>query len=457
MKVIIVGAGRVGFGIARELSTDRNSVVVVDTDPRLIEQITTDLDVRGVVGNGAHPDIMEQAGARDAEMIIAVTHSDETNMIACQIGHSLFEVPTKIARVRAQSYLAPQWSDLFTAKNMPIDVIISPEAEVARAVLRRLETPGTFDTMPFANGRVVVLGTAIDESCPIIDTPLSQLTELFPHLKARIVAIRREERVFVPTSADQLMAGDDGYVVADAAHVDRTLDILGKTATKARRIVIVGGGNIGVLLAGALENLPNTRIRLIEYDKARAEAAAEQLRRTVVLHGDGLDPALLDEAGASEAELVVALTNDDKVNVLTSALAKGKGAKRTVCLINERTYAGLKTALGVDVFVDPRSSTISTILQHVRKGRITGLYTVGDGEGELIEGILLATSPLVGKPLHDAELGDGVIVAAIIRKDRVLMGEGDIVFEVNDRILVFAERERVARVEKLFRVSFEFY
>lgn len=457
MKVIIVGAGRVGFGIARELANDQNNVIVVDTDPALIEQITTDLDVRGIVGNGAHPDVLERAGANDADMIIAVTYGDETNMIACQISHSLFDVPTKIARVRAQSYLDPQWSDLFGPKNMPIDVVISPEAEVAKAILRRLETPGAFDTMPFAGGKVVVLGAAIEETCPIIQTPLRQLTELFPHLKARIVAIRRDGNVFVPVPDDQLVANDEAYIVADAAHVDRTLDILGKTAPKARRVVLVGGGNIGTLLARSLEALPGVRVRLIERDKRRAEAAAEQLRRTVVLHGDGLDPNLLDEAGISDAELVIALTNDDKVNVLTGALAKDRGAQRAVCLVNERTYIGLKQPLGIDIFIDPRSSTISTILQHVRKGRITGLYTVGDGQGEFIEGILLATSPLIGKPLSDAGLGDGVVVASVIRKDRVVLSGPDTVFEVNDRILVFAEREKINRVEKLFRVSIEFY
>jgi trk system potassium uptake protein len=457
VKAIIIGAGRVGFGIARELATDPNSIVVVDTDPRLIEEITTDLDVRGIVGNGAHPHVLEQAGARDADMVIAVTFSDEVNMIACQISHSLFDVPTKIARVRAQSYLAPEWSDLFSPKNMPIDVIISPEAEVARAIFRGLETPGAFDTMPFANGRVIVLGAKLDEKCPIIATPLDQLSQLFPQLKARIVAVKREGGVHVPNRGDQLMPGDEVYVVCDATHVERTLDILGKAAPKARRVVIVGGGNIGVLLAQSLEALPGLRIRLVEYDKRRAEHAAERLRRTIVLHGDGLEPSLLDEAGVADAELIIALTNDDKVNVLTSALAKDKGAKRAVCLINERTYAGLKSALGIDVFVDPRSSTISTILRHVRKGRITGLYAIADGEGEFIEGILLTTSPLVGKSLGDAGLGDGIFVAAIIRGDQVVMTDATTLFEVNDRLLVFAERDSIPKVEKLFRVAFEFH
>lgn len=457
MRVIVCGAGRVGFGIARELAGERNAVTVVDTSPRLIEQVTSALDVRGVVGHGSHPDVLEQAGARDAEMIIAVTFSDEVNMVACQIAHSIFNVPTKIARVRAQNYLDTAWVDLFSRNNLPIDVVISPEIEVGRAILRRLDTPGAFDSIAFADGRVRVLGIRIDEECPVVDTPLSQLTELFPTLKARVIGVKRDQRLFTPKSTDQLTVGDDIYLSVDAAHARRALDIFGRDETLARRVVLVGGGNIGVYVAQMLEATPGVRVRMIESSKERAEQAAERLRKTVVLHGDGLDPDLLREAGVEDAEVVVSLTNDDKVNVLSASLAKAEGARRAVCLINDRTYAALKSALSIDVFVDPRVATVSTILQHVRKGRITGLQTIEDGEAELIEGVLLDTSPLAGKTIAKAGVAGGIAFGAVVRGDEVIIPNGDFRLMVNDRVILLAERAHVADVERAFRVALEYF
>jgi len=457
MRVIVCGAGRVGYGIARELASERNAVTVVDVSPVLIDQVTTSLDVRGVVGHGSHPDVLEQAGAADAEMIIAVTFSDEVNMVACQVAHSMFNVPTKIARIRAQNYLDPAWQDLFSRRHMPIDIVISPEVEVGDAILRRLETPGAFETLPFADGRVLVLGVRLDDDCPVVETPLSQLSELFPTLKAKVVGVKRDGRVFVPRGGDHLVKGDSIYLVVDAAHADRALDIFGRQETRARRVVIIGGGNIGVYVAQALERAPGVRVRMVEADKAKAEWAAERLRKTVVLNGDGLSPELLREAGVQEAEVVVCLTNDDKVNVLSAALAKEEGARRSVCLINDRTYAALKSALSVDVFVDPRATTVSTILQHVRKGRITGLQSIEDGEAEVVEGVLLDTSPLAGKTIAKAGLADGIAVGAVVRRDEVLMPRGDFQFQVEDRVILFAERANVADVERAFRVSFEYF
>lgn len=457
MRVIVCGAGRVGYGIARELASERNAVTVVDVSPVLIDQVTTNLDVRGVVGHGSHPDVLEQAGAGDAEMMIAVTFSDEVNMVACQVAHSIFNVPTKIARVRAQNYLDPAWRDLFSRSHMPIDVVISPEVEVGGAILRRLETPGAFDTLPFADGRVQVLGVRLDDECPVVDTPLAQLTELFPTLKANVVGVKREDRLFVPRGGDHLSKGDSIYLVVDAEHAARALDIFGRTEGRARRVVIVGGGNIGVYVAQMLERAPGVRVRMVEADKTQAEHAAERLRKTVVLNGDGLSPELLREAGVEEAEVVVCLTNDDKVNVLSASLAKAEGAQRSVCLVNDRTYIELKNALGVDVFVDPRATTVSTILQHVRKGRITGLQSLEDGEAEVVEGVLLDTSPLAGKTVAKSGLGDGVAVGAVVRGGEVVMPRGDFKFAVDDRVILFADRDSVNEVERAFRVSFEYF
>lgn len=457
MKVIICGAGRVGYGIAKELADERNSVTMVDLSPELIEQASINLDVRGVVGHGSHPDVLARAGAADADLIVAVTQSDEVNMVACQIAHSLFNTPMRIARVRAQTYLEGKWEGLFSRKHLPIDITISPELEVGKAILRRLEQPGAFDSFSFADDAVHVVGVRLKPGCPVLATPLVEIYELFSHLQFKIGGLRREDRLFVPTDVDQLLDGDEVYLFCEKADVDRVVGIFGDTGDRARKVVIIGGGNIGVSVAAELEHRQGMRVRVVEADKRRAEDAAAQLGRTVVLHGDGLAPAILDEAGVPDAEIVMCLTNDDKVNVLASALAKRQGARRAICLVNEGVYHELKGPLGVDVFVDPRATTVSTVLQHVRRGRITGLQFIGDGAAEIIEGEVLDTSPLVGKSVTTSKLSDGVCVGAVVRGDEVLINDADRSIEVGDRLVLFVERAEVPRVEKLFRVALEYF
>ena len=277
MKVIICGAGLVGYGIAEHLSSEDNDVSVIDMEPVLVQRISDTLDVRGFLGHGAHPDVLDQAGARDADMIIAVTFHDEVNMVACQVAHSLFKIPTKIARIRAQSYREPHWQDLFSRDHLPIDVIISPEAEVGEMVLRRLSLPGAFDTVNFAQGQIAAVGISCDENCPILDTPLRQLSELFPDLFAVVVGISRNGTVFVPHGNDQLLAGDDVYVVSRTDHVERTLSIFGHEEKHAQRVVIAGGGNIGLYVAEKLEERGgHTRRKLVELDRTRALHVAER-------------------------------------------------------------------------------------------------------------------------------------------------------------------------------------
>ena len=456
MRVLVCGAGRVGYGIARELAQEKNAVTVIDISPELIDRLTAELDVRGIVGHGAHPDVLERAGAADADMIIAVTHSDEVNMVACEVAHALFSTPHRLARIRDRSYLDPQWRDLFATGNLPIDVIISPELEVGKAILRRLETPGAFNTLPFANGSILILGISVEPDSPVAGSTLSQIADLFPALKARVVGVKRDARLFTPKSDDLVIAGDDLYVAADKDHVARALDIFGIDVARARRVIIVGGGNIGISVAQALEKR-GVRVRVIEANRAQAERAAETLKRTVVLNGDGLSRQLLREAGAQNAEVVIALTNDDKVNVLAGVLAKSEGVKQAFCLINDRSYEALQDAMDIDVFIDPRTTTVSTILQHVRRGRITGLYSIGDGEAEALEGVALETSPLVGKKWSQLDMPDGVALAGVARGSEVLMPGPDLVFRQGDRVVLFAERDHVPAVERLFRVSAAYF
>lgn len=457
MRVIVCGAGRVGFGIARRLSRENNDVTIIDQSKELIRSIAERLDVRGVVGNGSFPEVLAEAGAREADMVIAVTYSDEVNMIACQIAHTLFNVPTKIARIRAQQYLDPRFSDLFSRNHVPIDVIISPEREVSESILQRMSTPGAFETKSFADGRVWAVGVRLGEDCPIINTPLRQVAELFPDLKITIVAIKRDGHIWRAHADDQLSIADDIYFVADRDDVARALDIMNLAEKQARRIIIIGGGNIGLYIAHGLEKLGSMKIRLIEREAQRAQLIADQLDRTVVLQGDGLDRTMLQEAGVADAESVIAVTDNDQVNILASVIAKREGARRAMALINDQDYGAVAETVGIDRFVDPRATTISTILQHIRRGRIKGVFSLSDGAAELVDAVALETSPLVNKPLRDADLPEGVMIGAVVRNGVVSMPTGDTVINAGDRIVLLALRDYVKDVEQMFRVSLEYF
>ncbi|MGQ7791590.1 Trk system potassium transporter TrkA [Faunimonas sp. B44] len=458
MRVVICGAGQVGFGIAARLAAENNNVTVIDRSPQLVTAIRDTLDVRGFVGHGAHPDVLAQAGADEADMIIAVTLFDEVNMIACQVAHSLFAVPTKIARVRAQSYLKKHWSNLFSRDHMPIDVIISPELEVGEMVLRRLAQPGAVETISFAEDKVAVLGILCGDDCPVIDTPLVQLTELFPDLNATVVGIVRNGKLFVPHSRDQMFAGDLVYVVTETGRVKRTLTIFGKEEQFGARIVIGGGGNIGFYVAQNLEKRnARAKIKIIEANHERAIEIAEALDRTVVLNGSALDAAVLKEADIDQADTMIALTNDDKVNLLTAALAKQLGCRRSVSLINEPALSPLSRTIGIDAYINPRAVTISRILQHVRRGRIRNVHTIQEGAAEVIEADALETSPLVGKALRDLHLPDGMRIGAIIHKKDVITPTGDSRILPGDRFIIFATADQVPKVEQMARVSLEYF
>jgi len=457
MRVIICGAGRVGYGLATRLAVENNTVTVVDTSSDLIRQITTDLDVRGVVGHGSHPDVLVRAGVENADMIIAVTQFDEVNMVACQIAHSLFDVPTKVARVRAQSYLQAQYNDLYSRENMPIDIIISPEIEIGKAILRRLSTPGAFNVVPFADGLVQFLGVRIGEDCPIIDTPIRQIPDLFTGLHAAIVGIRRDGQLFAPNPDDPLEIGDDAYFVTRAEHSQRLLEVVGTREARARHVVIIGAGSIGTYVAKALEDQPGVRVRVIETNKERAEIAAAELPKTVILHGDAMDSAVQEEAGAMNADVLIALSNDDKTNILSSILGKKLGAHHTIVLLNERSMQELQKDLGIDMVIDPRASTVSSILRHVRRGRILDVYALDQGGAEVLEGEVLETSVFAGKTLAEAAVGDGVAIGAIVRDGLVMMPEPTLLLKEGDRVILLAERSALREIEALFRVGVELY
>jgi trk system potassium uptake protein TrkA len=458
MRVIICGAGQVGYGIAERLAAERNDISVIDTSPELIGVIRDSLDVRGVVGHGAHPDVLAAAGAAEADMIIAVTLYDEVNMIACKVAHSLFNVPTKIARIRSQSYLQPHYQDLFSREHLPIDVIISPELEVGEMVLRRIALPGATDVVRFAEGKVAMVAIECLEECPVINTPLAQLSELFPDLPSTVVGVSRNGKLFVPHSGDQLLAGDLAYVVTTKDQVRRTLGLFGHEETEATRIVIAGGGNIGLYVARALEQRQmRTRVKLIEHTRERAISIADQLRKTVVLHGSALDQKLLMEADIEDADLMVALTNNDQVNILASVMAKRLGCKSNLVLINNPSYQDITGTIGIDAHINPRNVTISRVLQHVRRGRIRAVHSVQKGAAEIIEAEALETSPLVGPQLRDADLPSGMRIGAIYRDGVAMKPDGSMRIKPKDRVIIFAMAGAVKQVEQMFRVSLEFF
>lgn len=458
MKVIVCGAGRVGYNIARHLANQNNDVTVIDRSAQLVRRIGETLDVQALEGYASDPDILEKANAENADMIVAVTRSDEVNMVACQVAHSLFNVPRKIARIRNQSYLNPMWQDLFSRDNMPIDVIISPEVEVAHAVMRRLAVPGAFEMLPFAEGLIRVVGLRLGEECPVVDTPLAQLSELFPELKITILAIFRGQDMFLPKSKDQMLVGDSIYFAVQNSHLPRAMTVFGHEEKEARRILIVGAGKVGHYLAKSLiETDSSLNIKLIEHDRERAEFVASRRDGIVVINGDSLDTEILKEANAAAAETIIAVTNDDEVNILSSLLAKRLGTDRAITLVNNAMYTPLMSSLGIDAYLDPRETTVSTILQHIRRGRIRGLHSIREGQAEIIEAETLETSPLLGVPIREMKLPSGLMIGAIARGDEVVLPRGDTVFEQGDRIVMLAMADAVKKAEQLFAVRLEYF
>jgi len=458
MKVIICGAGQVGYGIAERLSQEDNDVSVIDTSASLVNAITETLDVRGYVGHGAHPDILAKAGAEQADMLIAVTLYDEVNIVACEVAHALFNVPTKIARIRAQSYLQPEYADLFSRHNISIDVTISPEIEVGKMVLRRISFPGATDIVRFAEDSIAMVAIECMEDCPVLNTPLQQLSELFPDLMSTVVGIYRGNRLSIAHSSDQLQAGDLAYVICQREHVRRTLGLFGHEEQEARRIIIAGGGNIGHYVARTIEeHQPKTRLKIIETDREKAAAVSEQLRHTVVLHGSALDQNILQQADVQDADLMVTLTNSDQINILAGVMAKSLGCKSNLVLVNSSSLNNVTKSIGIDAQINPRAVTISRVLQHVRKGRIRSVYAVQQGSAEVIEAEALETSPLVGRPFRDLELPDGIRIGAIYRGGTVIRPDGDTKIKAKDRVVLFSTAEAVKNVEQMFRVSIQYF
>ena len=437
MNIIICGAGKVGFSISKQLSAQGHSITVVDQSSELIQKINDTQDVKAVVGKATFPSVLEKSGAEEADMIIAVTKSDETNMVICQVAHSIFNINKKIARIRGQEFLGDKWSKLYGESNLPIDVIISPELEVARSLQRKLEAPGALDSVPFAGGKIKVLEINIGEKCPLIDTELNKLTDRYPDLRANILGVIRGDKFVILKKKDKMLVNDKAFVVVNAVQIDKTLSAFGHNEKMAKKILIVGGGNIGFNLAKNLENdSEGVRVKIIEKNKERAEFIANELNNTIVINGDGLDEDVLKEANIEESETILSLTNDDEDNIMVCVLAeKNNPNKRTIALVNKQNYSLLQTSLKIDDLVDPRLTTVSTILKHVHKGTIETVYTLLDGEYEFIEAEVLETSELINKSIKDSDLPNEIRIGAVVRDKNVIIPKSDFKFEKKDLVV----------------------
>ena len=455
MNIIICGAGRVGFSISKQLSAQGHSITVIDQSSEFIQKVNETLDVKGVVGRATFPSVLEKAGAEDADMIIAVTQNDETNMVICQVAHSIFKVNKKIARLRSQEFLGGKWGKLYGESNLPIDVIISPELEVAKSLQRKLDAPGALDSVPFANGKVKVLEIQIGKNCPLINIEIGKLTIRFPDLKANILGVIRDSKFIILKKKDKMLTDDKAFVVVNASQINITLTAFGHEEKMAKKILIVGGGNIGFNLAKNLErDTEGVRVKIIEKNKERAEFIANELNNTIVINGDGLDEDVLKEANIEETETILSLTNDDEDNIMVSVLSeKNYPNKRTIALVNKQNYSLLQSSLKINDLVDPRLATISTILKHVHKGTIETVYTLLDGEYEFIEAEVLETSELISKSIKDSNLPEEIRIGAIVRKKEVIIPKSSFKFEKKDLVVFLTKREHLEKVESLFRIS----
>ena len=461
MNIIICGAGRVGFTIAKILSEQGHSITIIDQSSEDIQKIDETLDVKSIVGKATYPSILEKANALDADMNIAVTRNDEINMLICQIAFSIFNVQKKIARIRSQDYLNPKFTKVYNKENLPIDVIISPEIEIAKSLQRKLEAPGALDNVPFADNKIRLLEILINENCSLKDIKLNEITKKFPKLNANIMGVIREDKFVVLKKTDIMLLNDKAYVVINAAQMKDTLNAFGHNEKISNKILIIGGGNIGFNLAKNLEeSFDSARVKIIEKDKARAELIASQLNNTIVINGNALDEEVLIEANINEVQTVLALTNDDEDNLMVSVLVekfakdiKELTDKRTMALINKPNYSLLQSSLKIDDFIDPRMNTVSSILKHIHKGTIENAYSISNGEYEIIEAEIIGTSELINKELKNSNLPDEIRVGAILRGEEVIIPRSNFVFKKEDTVVLLAKKDFLHIVENMFRIS----
>jgi trk system potassium uptake protein TrkA len=454
MKIIILGAGQVGGTLAENLVGEKNEITVVDTNSEKLRVLQDKYDLQVVTGHSAHPEILKQAGAEDADMIIAVTSSDEVNMIACQIAYSIFNTPTKIARIRSEQYLRHK-EQLFHNHDLPVDHYIAPEQLVARYIRRLIDYPGALQVLQFAEGRLSLVAVKAYYGGLLVGYALSALKKHIPNVETRVAAIYRKGRPIKPLGTTVIEADDEIFFLAATKHIRAVMSELQKLEQSYKKIMIVGGGNIGAGLARTLER--NHSVKLIERNPERAEYLSGMLDRTVVFCGDASDQELLSEEHIEQVDVFIAVTNDDEANIMSAMLAKRMGAQKTMVLIQRGAYVDLVQGGEIDIAISPQQATISALLTHVRRGDIVNVYSLRKGAAEAIEAIAHGdetTSKVVGKAIEDIKLPAGTTIGAIVRNDDVLIAHDDTVIQSGDHVIMFLiDKKHIHVVEKLFQVS----
>ena len=454
MKIVIVGAGEVGFHVASRLALEDKDVVVIDNNAEALCRVSENLDVQAVQGCGSCPTILEEVGIRGTDILLAVTDSDETNLVACLFANILSPTTIKLARIRSEEYLLYQ--DALRQDPYRIDVVINPEAEAVKTVVRLLRVPGAVDVGEFADGRIKLIGVHLDADCPVTGTKLVDLKEKASNKKILVAAIIRNEKLIIPAGEDQIQEGDLIYFVSEEKGLKAALKIFGKRAEPLGRVLLVGGGNLGLKLARALERL-SIHTKLIEKDPDRCRKLAEHLDKVIVLQGDGSDQGLLQEENIQDMDVVITLTGDEETNILASLLAKRMGAHKTVTRISKFSYFPLVSAIGLEHIVSPRLAAINTILQYVRRGKVLSAMALKGEEAEVLEAVAMETSDIVGKPLRQIPFPRGALVVAIMRGDEVIVPTGDSVILPEDRIVIFSTRQSIPQVEKALMVKLEYF
>jgi trk system potassium uptake protein len=457
MKILILGAGQVGTTAAYSLAREEaNEVTIIDRDAGVLRELQDRLDVRTVVGNAAWPSVLERAGANDADMIIALTNSDEVNMVACQIAYTLFHTPTRIARIRAGEYT--RYESLFGNEALPVDVMISPEELVTEHIEQLIHFPGALQVLDFANGRVRMVAARAHRGGALLGHPLSELSSHIPSVECRVVAIYRGGRSIIPGGSTVIEEGDEVFFIAARNDIRAVLSEMRKLDEPVRRVVIAGGGNIGFRLARALEGTNN--VKLIERGLDRAREISEQLDKTIVLHGDAADEDLLLEENIDSADVFVAVTNAEEANILSAMLAKRLGANKVMALINKPAYAELMEAGTIDVAISPQQITLGSLLAHVRRGDVVKVHSLRRGAAEAIEAVAhgdARESRVVGRMIQEVRLPRGATISAIVRGEEVLMAHHDTVIEADDHVILFlSDRRQIDEVERLFEVGVTF-
>ncbi|HUT04275.1 MAG TPA: Trk system potassium transporter TrkA [bacterium] len=454
MKVVIVGAGEVGFHIASRLAHENKDVVVIDIDPEAIRRVSDSIDVQVITGSGSSPVVLAEAGIEEAEILLAVTNSDDTNLAACLIADTISQSVKKLARMRDADF--ENYHGTFRDRPPHIDTIINPEIEVVKTIDRLMSVPGAVDVGEFADGRVKFIGIQLDKEARLAGVRLSEISAKIGRPSPLIAAVVRDEELIIPRGNDRLKPGDLVYLVSEKAKLLETLSAFDKHAEPLRRVLIAGGGRIGFRLAALLEE-KSISTKIIEKDPDRCEALAEQLNKTVVLNGDCSDQALLSEENIQDMDVVITLTGDEQTNILAALLAKQMGARKVIVKISTFSYFPLMTTIGLDQVVSPRLSAINTILQHVRRGKVLSAMSIKGEQAEVMEAVAQKTSDIVGKPLKKISFPQGVLVTAITRGGKVIIPSGDSVIEPDDRIIVFARRQAVPKVEKILATKLKYF